>query len=70
MKINLEKLVKCCIWSIVLYGSESLTLQKVDQKYLESSKMCCRGRMEISWTDDHVRNEEAIQRVQEKKDIL
>ena len=23
MKINLEKLVKCCIWSIALYGSES-----------------------------------------------
>jgi hypothetical protein len=23
MKISLEKLVKCCIWSIVLYGSES-----------------------------------------------
>ena len=23
MKINLEKLVKCCIWSIALYGPES-----------------------------------------------
>jgi len=24
----------------------------------------------ISWTDDHVRNEEAIHRVQEERDIL
>jgi hypothetical protein len=39
MKINLKKLVQCCIWSIPLYDSESETLQKVDQKYLESSEM-------------------------------
>jgi hypothetical protein len=33
--------------------------------------MCFRRRMEkISWTDDHVRNEEAIHRVQEERDIL
>jgi hypothetical protein len=26
--------VKCHIWSIALYGTETYTLQKVDQKYL------------------------------------
>jgi hypothetical protein len=33
--------------------------------------MWCRRRMEkISWTDDHMKNEEAIQRVQEERDVL
>jgi hypothetical protein len=30
------KLVKCYIWSKALYGAETWTLRKVDQKYLES----------------------------------
>jgi hypothetical protein len=33
-----KKLVKCYIWSIALYGAETWTLRKVDQKYLESLK--------------------------------
>jgi hypothetical protein len=40
-----EKLVKCYIWSIVLYGPETWTLRNVDQKYLESFEMWC-WRME------------------------
>jgi hypothetical protein len=27
-----KKLIKCCIWSISLYGAEKWTLWKVDQK--------------------------------------
>jgi hypothetical protein len=54
-KLDLElrkKLVKCYIWSIALYGVETWTLRKLDQKYLESIEMCCWRRMEkISWTD-------------------
>jgi len=50
-----KKLVKCYILSIVLYGAETWTLRKVDQKYLESFEIWCWRRMEkISWTD-HVR---------------
>jgi hypothetical protein len=34
-----------------LYGVETWTLQKVDEKYLESFEVCCWIRMvEISWT--------------------
>ena len=33
-----KKLIKCYIWSIALHGAETLTLRKVDQKYLESLK--------------------------------
>jgi hypothetical protein len=44
----MKKLVKCCIWSIALYGAETWTLQEVYQKYLERSEMWYWRRMEIS----------------------
>jgi len=34
-----KKLLKCYIWSIVLYGAETWTLRAVDQKHLESFEM-------------------------------
>jgi len=46
MKRNLvlnlmKKLMKCYIWSITAYSSETSTLRKVDQKYPENSEMRC-----------------------------
>ena len=39
LDLNLrKKLVKCCIWSIPVYGAETWKLRKVDQKYLEVLK--------------------------------
>jgi hypothetical protein len=73
-----EKLVKCYIWSIALYGAETWTLRAVDQKHLESFEMWCWRRMEkwcwrrmekISWTDP-VRNEEVLVGVKERRNIL
>jgi hypothetical protein len=65
-----KKLVKCYIWSIALYGTETGTIRAVDQKHLESFEMWCWRRLEkISWTD-HVRNEEVLLRVKEKRNIL
>jgi hypothetical protein len=62
--------VKCYIWSIGLYGAETWTLRKVDQKYRASFEMWCWRRMErISWTN-HVRNEEVLYRVKEETNIL
>jgi hypothetical protein len=49
-KLDLElrkKLVKSYIWSIALYGVETWTLWKLDQKYLESFEMWCWRRMEL-----------------------
>jgi hypothetical protein len=70
LDLNLRnKLVNCYIWSIAFYDAEKWTLRKVDQKYLESLEMWCWRRMEISWTD-RVRNEEVLQRVKEKRNIL
>jgi hypothetical protein len=58
------------IWSIALYGAETLMLRAVDQKQLESFEIRCWRRMEkISWTD-HVRNEEVLLRRKEKRNIL
>jgi hypothetical protein len=57
LDLNLrKKLIMCYVWNIALFGAETGTLRKVDQKYLESFEMWCWRRMEmISWTD-RVRN--------------
>jgi hypothetical protein len=66
----MKKLVKCCIWSTVLYGAETWTLRKVYQKYLGSLEMwCCRRMEKIIWTD-RVRNVEVLHRVKEKRNII
>ena len=64
-----KKLLKRYIWSIALYGAETLTLRAVDQKQLESFEIWYWRRVEISWTD-HVKNEEVLLRVKEKRIIL
>jgi hypothetical protein len=47
LDVNLrKKLVKCYIWSMVLYGVESWTLRAAYQKYLESFEMWCWRRTE------------------------
>jgi hypothetical protein len=71
LDLNLKKkLVKCYIWSIALYGVETWTLRKVDQKYLESFEMWCWRRMENISLTDRVRNEEVLHRVKEERNIL
>ena len=62
--------MKCYVWSMALYGAETLTLRATDQKRLESFEMWrCRRMEKISWTD-HVRNEEVLLRVNEQRNIL
>ena len=54
---------------VALCGAETWTLRKADQKYLESSEIWCWRRMEkISWTDRE-KNEEMLQRVEERNVI-
>jgi hypothetical protein len=52
-----------------LHGAKTWILQKVDQKYLTSFEMGCWRQMEISWTNC-VKNDAALQRVKEEKNIL
>ena len=49
IELNIEpkkKLVRYYVWSIALYGSETWTLRKLEQKYLESFEICCWRRKE------------------------
>jgi hypothetical protein len=71
LDLNLrKKLIKCCIWSIGLFGAETWTLQKVDWKYLDSFETWCWRKTEkISWTD-HVKNEKVLQSVTEEMDVV
>jgi len=62
--------VKCCTQSIAVYSAETWTLQKLDQKYLDSFEMWCWRRMErINWTVC-VKNEEVLRRFNEERNIL
>jgi hypothetical protein len=61
------KLLNSYIRGVALYGVETWTLRKVDQKCLGSFEMWCWRRMEkIIWTDC-VRNEEVLYRVKEER---
>ena len=47
-----KRLVKCFVWSVALYGAETRTLQRNEQKRLEAFKMWIWKRMErVKWTD-------------------
>jgi len=64
------KLLNSYIRSAALYGVETLTLRKVDQKCLGSFEMWCWRRMEeISWTD-RVSNKEVLRTVKEERNNL
>ena len=45
-----KKPIKCYICSTALYGTETWTLRRADQKYLESFEMWSRSAG-VSWTD-------------------
>ena len=64
-KLNIElrkELIRCYVWSIALYDSETWTLRKLEQKYLESFEMCCWIRMQkIKWSEK-VTNEQVLDR--------
>ena len=62
--------MKCYVWSMALYGTETWTLRETDQKRLESFEMWCWRRMDKISGTDHVRNEEVLLTVNEQRNIL
>ena len=57
--------MKCFVWSVVLYGAETWTLRRNEQKQLEAFEMCIRRRMEsVKWTDK-IKNAVVLERVGE-----
>jgi hypothetical protein len=71
--LNIElnkKLVRCYVWSIALYGSETWKLRKLERKYFESFEMWFWRRMEkIKWPEE-VTNEQVLDRIGEKRTLL
>jgi len=53
MNLDLKKkIVKCTMWSIVLYGAETWTMTQTDKERLEAFEMWTWRRMlKISWVD-------------------
>lgn len=69
LKLRL-RMVKCYIYSILLYGAESWTLTKQMEKKIEAFEMYIFRRiLRISWTDK-VRNETVLQRMNTERELL
>ena len=63
------RLLKCYVFSIVSYGSETLSYMKEMQKRLNAFEMWCYRRiLKISWAD-RVSNEEIRKRLGIKKTL-
>jgi len=65
-----KKLIKSCIWSVALYGSETRTLEKNEGRIInEFETRCWRIKLKIKWTD-RITNDEVFQRAKEEKLLL
>ena len=64
------KLLKCLIWSVVLYGSEAWTLRKADKNRIEAAEMWFYRRLlRISWTERRT-NESILHEVASTRQLL
>ena len=65
-----KRLVKCFVWSVVLYCAETWTLRRNEQKQLEAFEMWVWRRMEcVNWTDK-IKNAVVLERVIEGRLML
>ena len=61
-----KKLIKSCIWSVVLYASETWTQGKNEERVINAFETWCWRRMlNIKWTD-RITNGAVFQRAKEK----
>ena len=65
-----KTLIKSCIWSVALYGSETWTLGKNEEKVVNAFETwCCRRMLKIKWTD-RITNDKVVQRAKEERLLL
>ncbi|KAJ4436368.1 hypothetical protein ANN_19000 [Periplaneta americana] len=54
--------MKCFVWSVALYGAETWTVRRSEEKRIEAFEMWIRRRMErVKWTD-RIRNEAVLEK--------
>jgi len=65
-----KKLIKICIWRFALYGSETWTVGKNEERIINAFETWCwRKMLKITWTD-RITNDEVFQRAKEEKLLL
>jgi len=65
-----KKLIKSCIWRVALYGSETWTLGKNEERVINTLETWCWRRMlKIKWTN-RITNDEVLQRAKEERLLL
>ena len=65
-----KRFLKFFIWSVLLYGNESLAISTEMKRKPEAIEMCCYWRMlKISWME-FVSNEKVLRQVKEQRRIL
>ncbi|KAJ4429635.1 hypothetical protein ANN_21836 [Periplaneta americana] len=64
-----KRLVKCFVWNVTFYGTETWTLRRSEEKRLEAFEMWIWRKMEhVKWTD-RIRNKAVLER-QEKTPLV
>ena len=64
------RMARCYVFSVLLYGCESWTLDSQTEKRIEAFEMYVYRRMlRISWVQ-RITNDEVLQRMQKQKEIL
>ena len=61
----MKNLVRCYVWCINVYGSETWTLTKLERKYLESFELWCWRRIEKLKWPEKVINEQVLEHIVE-----
>ena len=70
-KLNKElwnKFVKCCVWSIALYDSETQKLRKLEGKYEQIFKVSCWNNNREDKRSEKVNNEADSKHNEDKED--
>ena len=64
------RLLKCYVWSTLLYGRESWTIRKRMESQLEAAEMWfLRRTLRIAWTDK-VSSDQVLQRANTSRNLL
>ena len=65
-----KRFIKCYVWSVLLFGCETWTMGKEDEKRIQAMEMWLYRRMlKISWTEKKT-NEEVLEMANSDREIL